>query len=64
MPSRSGQLAQSIISRRMRRTREIDKAPATEQPSSSAAPLIFESSGAPSASGRRSAGHFRGLRVQ
>ena len=43
MPSRSGQLPQSIISRLMRRTREIDKAPATEQPSSSAAPLIFES---------------------
>ena len=44
MPSRSGQLPQSIISRRIRRMREIDKSPATEQPSSSAATLIFESS--------------------
>ncbi len=43
MPLRLGQFAQSIISRRMRHTHEIDKAPATEQPSSSAAPLIFES---------------------
>ena len=43
MPSRSGQLTRSIISRRIRRTREIDKAPATEHPSSSTAPLIFES---------------------
>ena len=43
MRSRLGQFAQSIIRRRMRHTHEIDKAPATEQPSSSAAPLIFES---------------------
>ena len=43
MPLRLGQFAQSIIRRRMRHTHEIDKAPATEQPSSSAAALIFES---------------------
>ena len=43
MPSRLGQFAQSIISRRKPHTREIDKAPAIEQPSSSTAPFIFES---------------------
>ena len=42
MPSRSGKFAQSIISRRKRHAREVDKAQAAEK-SSSTAPLIFES---------------------
>ena len=43
MPSRLGSVSESIIGRRRRRTREIDKALGTEQPLSSTAPLIFES---------------------